>query len=286
MSLVINTNVNSINAQRLLINNNMQMSKTLSRLSSGFRINRAADDAAGLAISNDMRAQLRGSQKAITNTQDGIAVLNVVDGSIQQISENLQRMRELSKQAGNDTYDVAKRANIKAELDQLKTEISRIANSTQFNGRVLLGATVIGSYRIQVGAGNNNSATGTDTIRIDSAFGNMTASTGGLLLGTTNVSTSTFANALASRIDAAMTTIANRLATVGALTNRFETTIKNLNIYIENLAGAESRIRNTDVAQETAELTRLQILQQSTLSMIGIANQQPQAALTLIRGGQ
>ena len=145
MSLVVNTNVNSINTQRNLYGANVMLGKTLERLSSGFRINRASDDAAGLAISNEMRNQIRGTQQAIRNAQDGIAVLNVVDGSYNQIIENMQRMRELAKQAGNDTYDTTKRNQIKTELDQLKTEITRIANGTSFNGKALLNATAVGS---------------------------------------------------------------------------------------------------------------------------------------------
>lgn len=285
MSLVINTNVMSINTQRNVYSTNMMLGKTMERLSSGFRINRGSDDAAGLAISNEMRNQIRGTNQAIRNAQDGIAVLNVVDGSYNQIVENIQRMRELAKQAGNDTYDTVKRNQIKTELDQLKTEITRIANGTQFNGRQLLSATAVGSYRIQVAAGNNVTATGTDTIRIDTASGNTTASTGGLLLGTTNVTTATFANALSSRLDTALGTLATRLANVGALTNRMEGIIKNAQVYVENVSSAESRIRNTDVALESANLSRYQILQQSALSMLAQANQSPQAALSLLRGG-
>lgn len=284
MSLVVNTNVNSISTQRSLYSANVNLGKTLERLSSGFRINRASDDAAGLAISNEMRNQIRGTDQAIRNAQDGIAVLNVVDGSYNQIVENIQRMRELAKQAGNDTYDTVKRNQIKTELDQLKTEISRIANGTTFNSRQLLSAAVVGSYRIQVAAGNNITATGTDSIALSAAFGNTTASTGGLLLGTTGVTTATLANRLASRLDTALGTIATRLANVGALTNRLEGVIKNAQVYKENVASAESRIRNTDVATESSNLSRFQILQQSALSMLAQANQAPQAALSLLRG--
>lgn len=284
MSLVVNTNTNSISAQRNLYGVNVMLGKTLERLSSGYRINRASDDAAGLAISNEMRNQIRGTQQAIRNAQDGIAVLNVVDGSYNQIVENIQRMRELAKQAGNDTYDATKRGQIKTELDQLKTEITRIANGTSFNGRVLLSATAVGSYRIQVAQGNNVTATGTDTIALSAAFGNTIATTGGLALGTTGVTTTTLANRLASRLDTALGTLATRLANVGALTNRLEGVIKNAQVYQENVAAAESRIRNTDVAFESANLARFQILQQSALSMLAQANAGPQSALSLLRG--
>ena len=284
MSLVVNTNVQSINTQRALYNAKGMLDKTLERLSSGYRINRAADDAAGLAISNEMRTQIRGTAQAIRNAKDGIAVLNVVDGSYNQIVENLQRMRELTKQAGNDTYDTIKRNQIKTELDQIKTEITRIANGTKFNGVQLLSATVVGSYRIQVAAGNNITATGTDTIALSAAFSNTVASTGGLLLGTTDVTTATRANALASRLDAGLAALATRLSNVGALTNRLEGIIKNSQVYQENVSAAESRIRNTDVALESSNLSRYQILQQSALSMLAQANASPQAALSLLRG--
>lgn len=282
MPLVINTNINSLNAQRQLGNVNIQLSRSLQRLSSGFRINRAADDAAGLAISEELRSTIRGSQKAVQNAQDGIALLNVADGAIQEIVNSLQRMRELSKQAANDTYDTTKRNLIKVELDQLKSEITRIANSTVFNDVKLLNASTPTTFRLQIGAGNDSTTFSVDILDIASALGDITASVG-LGIGTTSITTNTTANAFASQVDAALTTVNTRIATLGAFQNRLEGTVRNLESYIENTAAAESRIRDADVALETANLTRLQILQQATLSILSQANTGPQAALQLLQ---
>ena len=282
MPLIVNTNVQSINAQRQLSNVNMHLNKGFERLSSGLRINRASDDAAGLAIANEMEADIRGSRQAVSNAQDGIALLNVADGSMQQILKNLQRMRELTKQAANDTYDTNKRNLIKDELDQLSSEITRIADATTFNGEHLLNASAATRFILQVGSGNDNATGGVDIIDIASALGDLTASVG-LTLGTTSVTTNTLANQLASRIDAALSTVNAQLSRLGALTNRLEGVVSNLNVYIENVSAARSRITDADFAAETAALTKNQILQQSTLAILSQANSQPQSALRLLQ---
>ncbi|MCA9788663.1 MAG: flagellin FliC [Cyanobacteria bacterium HKST-UBA05] len=283
MPLIINTNIDSLNAQRQLSAVNIRLARTFQRLSSGLRINRAADDAAGLAIAEELQATVRGSRKAIQNAQDGIALMNVADGASQSIMSNLQRMRELTKQAANDTYDVNKRGLIQEELDQLKNEITRIANGTTFNGVNLLNSAVPTRFVLQIGANNDTSTGGVDIVDIASALGDLTASVG-LSLGTTSVATNSMANQLASRIDAAISVVNSRLARLGAFTNRLEGIIANLETFVENTAAAESRIRDADIALETATLTKNQILQQSTIAILSQANAQPQAALLLLQG--
>ncbi|MCA9808249.1 MAG: flagellin FliC [Cyanobacteria bacterium HKST-UBA06] len=280
---MINTNIDSLNAQRQLSAVNIRLARTFQRLSSGLRINRAADDAAGLAIAEELQATVRGSRKAIQNAQDGIALMNVADGASQSIMSNLQRMRELTKQAANDTYDVNKRGLIQEELDQLKNEITRIANGTTFNGVNLLNSAVPTRFVLQIGANNDTSTGGVDIVDIASALGDLTASVG-LSLGTTSVATNSMANQLASRIDAAISVVNSRLARLGAFTNRLEGIIANLETFVENTAAAESRIRDADIALETATLTKNQILQQSTIAILSQANAQPQAALQLLQG--
>ena len=277
MSLVINTNSSSINAQRNLGVNSRMLARSVERLSSGYRINRAGDDAAGLQISENLRAQIRGAQKAADNVQDGMNVLNIADGGLQSITDNLQRMRELVVQAGNDTNSAASRTAIKAEIDQLITEITRISDSTRYNGVGLLDGTTA-TINLQVGA---NAVAANDVIAV-AAFGDIDATT----LGTTTaaVLVATNADVLTSLglIDTAIGTVNTRRATIGSIYNRLEKAATNLSMTIENTQAAESRIRNVDVAAESAELSRYQILQQSATAMLAQANQMPQIALKLL----
>jgi flagellin len=280
MPLNINTNVASLNAQRFLNNNSSMLSKSMEKLSSGYRINRAGDDAAGLALSEKLRSQIRGSQKAQDNVQDGINVLNIADGALQSVTDNLQRMRELTVQAGNDTYNTAQRSSMKAEFDQLASGINQIANATQFNGVKLLDGSA-SALKLQIGA---NASSGVDTLDIGAAgaFGNVTTSS----LSLTSVSLSSNAGALAtlSSLDAAINTINTQRGTIGALSNRLETTATNLATNVENTSASESRIRNVDVASESAKMSQYQILQQAAAAMLTQANQAPQLALQLLRG--
>jgi flagellin len=256
------------------------LSKSMEKLSSGYRINRAGDDAAGLALSEKLRSQIRGSQKAADNVQDGINVLNIADGALQSITDNLQRMRELAVQAGNDTYNSAQRSSMKAEFDQLASGINQIASSTQFNGVKLLNGDA-STMKLQIGA---NSSSGVDTLDIGSAgaFSNVNSSS----LGLGSVSFSGNAGALSalSSLDAAITTINTQRGTIGALSNRLETTATNLATNVENTSASESRIRNVDVASESAKMSQYQILQQAAAAMLTQANQAPQLALQLLRG--
>jgi len=280
MPLNINTNVSSLNAQRYLNSNSSQLSKSMEKLSSGYRINRAGDDAAGLALSEKLRSQIRGSQKAADNVQDGINVLNIADGALQSITDNLQRMRELAVQAGNDTYNSAQRSSMKAEFNQLASGINQIASSTQFNGVKLLNGNA-STMKLQIGA---NSSSGVDTLDIGSAgaFGNVSASSLGL--GSISFSSNSGALSALSSLDAAITTINTQRGTIGALSNRLETTATNLATNVENTSASESRIRNVDVASESAKMSQYQILQQAAAAMLTQANQAPQLALQLLRG--
>lgn len=296
MPLVINTNVTSLNAQRFLGNNANALSKTMERLSSGFRINRAGDDAAGLQLSENLRGQIRGSKKALDNVQDGLNVLNIVDGAMQTIQNNMQRMRELIVQAANDTYAAPQRAAIVSELEQLMTDNDRIANGTLFNGVELLNDNVPANFWIQVGPNDDPAV---DRIDIAPALVDFTSNSGSggayqtaidqIFDGTNLISgadgvidNNAEAQALLTDLDAAMTELNLRRGNLGALYNRLEGAATNLQIAIENLSASESRIRNVDVAAESAEMTRNQILQQSAASVLAQANQTPQLALKLL----
>jgi flagellin len=290
MGIVINTNVQSLNAQRLLNRNTRMQSKSYEKLASGFKINRASDDAAGMQISESLRTQIRGSQRASDNIQDAMSVLTIMDGTMQTVTDNIQRMRELAIQGANDTFSEVQRSALVKEYSQLSIDINRVASATQFNGKTLLNGTV-SSYYIQVGANTNSSA---DRINLANIGGtnpfasfSMRALLG--LTGTTtalsfNPTSGSALNAI-SRLDRALQQVNNRRASLGAMINRLEGSFNNISIAIENISSSESRIRNTDVAKESAELTRNQILQQSSAQILAQANQLPQLAMQLLRGG-
>jgi len=280
MPLNINTNISSLNAQRYLNSNSNQLSKSMEKLSSGYRINRAGDDAAGLALSEKLRSQIRGSQKAADNVQDGINVLNIADGALQSVTDYLQRMRELAVQAGNDTYNTAQRSSMKAEFDQLASGINQIASATQFNGVKLLSGSAT-SLKLQIGA---NDTSGVDTIDLGKAgaFGAVDTTT--LSISSLALSSNSAALSTLSSLDKAITTINKQRGTIGALSNRLETTATNLATNVENTSASESRIRNVDVASESAKMSQYQILQQAAAAMLTQANQAPQLALQLLRG--
>jgi flagellin len=287
MGIIINTNIQSLNAQRLLSKNTRMQSKSYEKLASGFKINKASDDAAGLQISESLRTQIRGSQQASNNVQDGINVLNIMDGTMQTLTDNLQRMRELTVQAGNDTYAADQRSAIASEISQLAVDINRIAQGTQFNGRLLLDGS-ISNYYMQVGANYNSAVDRIDLANIGGV--NPFASVDirdlvGLTGATTtlNVMNSTSALTVLQRLDGALQKVNNRRATLGAMINRLDGTFNNLSLNIESQSASESRIRNTDVAKESAELTRNQVLQQASAQILSQANQIPQLALKLLQ---
>jgi flagellin len=280
MPLNINTNVSSLNAQRYLNSNSSQLSKSMEKLSSGYRINRAGDDAAGLALSEKLRSQIRGSQKAADNVQDGINVLNIADGALQSVTDYLQRMRELAVQAGNDTYNTAQRSSMKAEFDQLSSGINQISDATQFNGVKLLDGS-LGTMKLQIGA---NSASGVDTLDLGAQSVFATANASALSLSGLSLDTNSAALATITALDSAISTVSTRRGSIGALSNRLETTATNLATNVENTSASESRIRNVDVASESAKMSQYQILQQAAAAMLTQANQSPQLALQLLRG--
>ncbi len=285
MPLIINTNVTSLNAQRHLGVNTNALSKTMEKLASGYRINRAGDDAAGLQLSENLRAQIRGQKKALDNAQDGLNVLNIADGALQTIEDNLQRIRELTVQGANDTYATAQRTAIQNEVVQLLADIDRIANSTSFNGVSLLSNAAPANFILQVGA---NNVVANDTIDIAAAMGDSRATTlgvaswNGVTLTTALNSGNAFRNFL-TEVDAAMTAVNTKRGNLGAYVNRLEGTANNLMIGIENLSSSESRIRNVDVAAESANLVRNQILQQAANTVLAQANQSPSLALQLLQ---
>jgi flagellin len=288
MGITINTNVQSLNAQRVLGANVKSLGKSLEKLSSGYRINRASDDAAGLQISEGLRSQIRGSDQANSNVQDGINLLNTTDGGLETITNNLQRVRELAVQGGNDTLSSDQRSAIDKEMQQLAKDVTRIASSSQFNKKALLDGTAT-SLKIQVGA---NVTSATNTIDLATAGTNPFADTRATalnLLGAADaVKLSVKSNGSAlktlSIVDAALQTVQNRRASIGALTNRLEGTSTNLQISSENFSASESRIRNADIAKESANLTKNQVLQQASSQILGQANQTSQLALSLLRG--
>ncbi len=277
MSIVVNTNVASLNAQRYLSQNTQGLSKTLEKLSSGYRINRAADDAAGLQISETLRAQIRGVSQAINNAQDGNNLLSVAEGTLSVVQDNLQRIRELAVQAANDTNGTTQRSAIKEEVDARLNDINRIVKATQFNGQNILQGNA--SLRIQVGA---NTVTSLDTINIGSALGSATASTLGVVFSANGVATNSQALAFLATVDTALQAVSSRRSTIGSFQNRLDSAISNLTITQENYSSAESRIRNTDVAKEAANLAKYQILQSASASILSQANQSSSLALQLI----
>ena len=276
MGLRVNTNIQSLASQRHLGVNNTNQQKALERLASGSRINKAGDDAAGLAISEKLRASIRSMKQATRNANDGVSLVQVAEGAMNEISNILVRMRELSIQAASDTIGDPERDYVNQEIQQLKSEVDRIAASTEFNGTKLLNGTS-GSLEIQVGI--NNDATN-DRFVFDTQDKAATISS----LGISDVSTLKKEEAQGNleMIDKAMTKLNANRASLGALQNRLGSTINNLTIYRENLEAANGRIRDTDMAEESSELTRASILTQAGVSVLAQANQQPQLALKLI----
>ncbi len=267
MPATINTNVNSINAQRNLSMSQNSLATSMQRLSSGLRINSSRDDAAGLSIADRMNAQVRGTAVAVRNANDGISMAQTAEGALSTATDVLQRMRELAVQAQNGTNGTSDRANLDTEYQQLSGEITRIAAQTKFNGTAIVGAGA-GATQFQIGANNGDTLTITTTT--------LTTVAGGL---TTAAAAST---ALAA-LDTALDTVTTQRAVYGASMNRFQYAIQNLQISGENQAAARGRIMDADFAVETANLSRSQILQQAGTAMVAQANQLPQQVLSLLR---
>ncbi|HJS14257.1 MAG TPA: flagellin [Rheinheimera sp.] len=274
MSLYVNTNVSAINAQRQLITSGNSLDTSFKRLSSGFRINSAADDAAGLQISNRLSSQINGLNQAISNANDGISLSQTAEGAMDEITNSLQRIRVLAVQSQNGINSSADRVALQKEVSALKTEISRIATTTQFGGIKLLDGKFSAKFLVGANAGQNISV---NLSRTGGGFG-----ASGLGISTLSISSVGGASAALASIDSAIKTIDSTRADLGALQNRFQSTIRNLSNIVENVSSARSRIRDTDFAKETAELTRSQILQQASTTILSQANQRPQAALSLL----
>ncbi|GLU88367.1 flagellin [Agromyces sp. NBRC 114283] len=280
MGMQINTNVAAFNAHRNLTNTQNELSKSLEKLSSGLRINRAADDAAGLAISEGLRSQISGTKVAARNAQDGISVIQTAEGALTEVHNILHRMRDLAVQGASDSNNTESRAAIQKEADALSLELYRVSEGVNFNGIDLLKG---GSLNFQVGAGD----TANDTIAINLAnvgtsVGTL-ASADGTAAGAGFVVTSNAtANTTLTAIDTAITAISTARADLGAQQNRFESTIRTLNVSAENLSAAESRIRDTDMAAEMVSYTRASILSQAGTAMLAQANQANQGVLKLL----
>ena len=266
MAAVINTNISSLNAQRNLNASQAGLNQSIQRLSSGLRVNSAKDDAAGLAIATRMDSQVRGNDVAIRNSNDAISYLQVTEGGLSKATDVLQRMRELAVQAANGSYGSGDRANLDTEFTQLTAELTRLSTSTQFNGLNVFGGT---GYTFQIGSGS------ADTLQVSSV-------TAASITG--NVQTASAATAAITAIDAQLDSVNTSRASLGAYQNRFEAVISSLQVNIENVSAAKSRIMDADFAAETAKMTRNQILQQAGTAMLAQANQLPNSVMSLIKG--
>ena len=269
MSLRIQNNVEAFNAQRQLVSNSDKLGKAMEKLSSGFRINRAGDDAAGLAISEKLRGQIGGLGQASRNASDAVSLVQTAEGALNEVHSMLQRVRELAVQYKNGTLSSNDQLAIQSEVNQLKAEIERIGTDTEFNGTKLLNAAST-TVSFQVGAGDGQQITvATVSIGAQVAQGVYQLTTS----GATDI----------AQIDTAINNISAARATFGAVQNRLEHTISNLASYQENLTASESRIRDADMASEMVKFTKFQILQQAGTSMLAQANQAPQSVLSLLR---
>ncbi|MDT7850541.1 flagellin [Methylophilus glucosoxydans] len=266
MAAVINTNISSLNAQRNLNASQAGLNQSIQRLSSGLRVNSAKDDAAGLAIATRMDSQVRGNDVAIRNSNDAISYLQVTEGGLSKATDVLQRMRELAVQAANGSYGSGDRANLDTEFTQLTAELTRLSTSTQFNGLNVFGGP---GYTFQIGSGS------ADTLQVSSV-------TAASITG--NVQTASAATAAITAIDAQLDSVNTSRASLGAYQNRFEAVISSLQVNIENVSAAKSRIMDADFASETAKMTRNQILQQAGTAMLAQANQLPNSVMSLIKG--
>jgi len=286
MAMTINTNVMSLNAQRNATNNQSSMATTMQRLSSGLRVNTAKDDAAGLAIAERMNTQVRGMTIAVRNANDGISLSQVAESGISTLTDILQRMRELAVQAMNTTNTSSDVSALNQEYTQLGSELGRIISAVQFNGSSLF--TTTASYTFQVGANTGqNISVASSTLNFQSAAGLSSVMNGGIYTQSTSALTTT-ANlqnsANLTAIDLAIDTVNSARAQLGAVQSRFEKTINFLQTGIENQSAARGRIMDADFAEETSNLSRVQILQQAGTAMIAQANQMPQSVLQLLKG--
>jgi flagellin len=264
VSLMINTNIDAYDAHRNLVNTENQLSQSMQRLSSGLRINSAADDAAGLAISEKLTGQVNGLDQAQRNAQDGVSLVQTAEGSLNEVHSMLQRIRELAVQYSNGTLAKSDKAAIQSEVNQLQSEIARIGSTAQFNGIALFSASTTISFQVGANDGEQISVTTTDMAS---------------LVGTISLSAST----TLSTIDGYINKVSTQRAEFGAVQNRLQYTMDNLSTYEENLSASLSRIRDVDMASEMVNFTKEQILQQAGTSMLAQANSAPQSVLKLLQ---
>lgn len=284
MPVRIFNNIASLNAQRILSNNNDSLAQSVERIASGIRINRGADDAAGLAISEALRSDIRGLRQAVRNANDGISLINVAEGALNEQSSILIRLRELASQAATGTVGSTERATIQLEFTALRNEIDRIANTTQFNGQGLVdgslasGVSAANQVLIQVGIDS-----GADSrISLNSEIALDAVTTSSLGIASLSVTSSDAALTTLDTINTAISNVTQSRGKVGAVQNRLTRSVGNLSVSIENLQAAESSIRDADIAAEIATLTRNQILVQTSTAMVGQANLIPQSILQLL----
>ena len=269
----INTNLNAMIATNQMSKNTALAGSSMEKLSTGLRITKAGDDAAGLAVSEKMRAQIRGMEQAERNVQDGISMVQTAEGALEEAGNIAQRMREVGVQAGNDTLSDEDRTKVKEELKQLQDEMSKIATETKFNGKELLNK--VGTFTIQAGANSETRIVKTE---------NLASIADGLsLTSSTNISNSTQAQSFVTKVDKALSSINDARSALGAMQNRLEYTANNLTTSTENLTAAESRIRDVDVAKEMVTLSKLNILNQASQAMVSQAKQQPESVSQLLR---
>lgn len=299
--MIINHNLNAMNAHRQMSANNVNSGKSMEKLSSGLRINRAGDDAAGLAISEKMRGQIRGLDQASRNSQDGISMLQTAEGGLNETHAILQRMRELATQSANDTNVSIDRKAIQGELNQLTSEITRIGNTTEFNTQKLLngasattanqtftatlqiGANESQTFKMEIKDMRSNALSLTQAAAAGTATEVLTDKSTGAAEYALNVGSTAAAGAALTTINTAINTVSTERAKLGAYQNRLEHTIANLNTSSENLSASESRIRDVDMAKEMMSFSKNNILSQAAQAMLAQANQQPQGVLQLLR---
>lgn len=273
MSVFVNTNVSAINAQRQLFDSSNALNTSFERLSSGKRINRASDDAAGLQISDRMTSQIQGLNQAVRNANDGISVAQTAEGALNETTSALQRIRQLAVQSQNGINSADDRNALNKEVSALKAELTRISDNTTFNGKNLLDGSFDESFLVGAGSGETISL----TLDLSNGYG-----TQGLGMSGLSVSTAAAAATALTTLDTAISAIGGARADLGALSNRFESTIRNISNVSENLSAARSQIMDADFAKETADLTKNQIMQQASLSILAQASQRPQSALALL----
>ncbi|KTG16097.1 MULTISPECIES: flagellin [unclassified Guyparkeria] len=283
MASVINTNIFSLQGQNALRQTNNQLQTSLERLSTGLRINSAKDDAAGLAITNRLTTQIRGSEVAARNANDGISMAQTAEGAMGALTDTMQRMRDLAIQAANASNSSSDRQNLQTEFVELQDELGRIINNTEFNGQKILAGSIGDGAKFQVGA--NTTADNQITFSLASLGAAASTGIGSALNAAVSIgSNASFGDIMSAVniLDSSITTVDTTRAKLGAVQNRFEVTIDNLNNFIVNESAARSRIQDADFAKETAQLSKAQILQQAGTSVLTQANQAPQSVLGLL----